>query len=199
MEEQTVRKRVLEQIAQDKAERAQKLNPTGSNVQSKLPQSDHVQPSFAFQPSDNTIAKIQFKKPDGEAEVQSFSSSETFSVVRTFVEENVIVGSGIREFALATTFPKKEFKAEDNDKTLLELKLAPTAVILILPLDKIASRVLPIGNGVGLFAMLSTILWGILNPVFGGLTYVKGFITSRFNNTGAQKRANENELNPNDA
>lgn len=166
-------------------------------------------PSAAFTSTNKAEAKIQFRKPDGETEVQVFPSSELFETVRTFVEENVIVGSGIREFALATTFPKKEFKADDNAKTLLELNLAPTSVILILPLDKVSSRALPLQTD-GIFTIMSTIFWGIWNPLFAAILQGKTFIWSKINNlsgfggagAGERKRASDSgppTLSPNDA
>lgn len=149
--------------------------------------------------SDNSIARIQFKKPDGETEIKTFGSSETFGIIRTFVEENVIVASGIREFALATTFPRKEFTSEDDAKTLLELNLVPSSVILILPLDKAPSRKLPIQASYDIFGLLSTIFWGMVNPLLATLSYVRTLIFSRNrNNSGNIKRASEEELSPND-
>lgn len=191
----------MAQIAQDKAERAAKFNqavPKPADIstnQSAQPPSN---------PSDKSEAKIQFKKPDGETEIKVFKSSEKFEAIRAYVEENAIVGSGIREFALATTFPKKEFKSEDNAKTLLELNLAPTSVILILPLDKVAKKSLPLQTGGGVLTAFSAIFWGLVNTFYSTLSSGKDFIVAKFNgfrgtDTGAQKRQNEDELTPNDA
>jgi hypothetical protein len=38
-----------------------------------------------------------------------------------------------REFAMSTTFPRREFGANEDGQTLRDLQLVPTAVILILP------------------------------------------------------------------
>lgn len=198
IEDQAARKRVLEQIAADKAERAQRLNQSSSSTTLSTAQST---PTIANQSrivSDNTVARIQFKKPDGESEVQSFDSSEIFGTIRTYVEENVIVASGIREFGLATTFPRKEFTTEDNGKSLLELGLAPSSVILILPLDKATARKLPVQTNYGYIAMLTTAFWTVLSPVISSLSYVRNWIFSRNRTTGAAKRASEEELAPND-
>lgn len=197
VEEQAVRKRILEQIAQDKAERAQRFNQTAASSATTT-ESAPVVVTRPFIVSDSTVARIQFKKPDGETEVQSFGSGEPFSVVRTFVEENVIVATGIREFALATSFPRKEFKVDDDPKTLLELGLVPSTVILILPLDKAASRKLPIQSSHGLLALLTTIFWGIVNPMWSTFSYVRTRFFTRNRSTGTAKRSNENELSPND-
>lgn len=129
IEEQAVRKRILEQIALDKAERAQRFPPSSaSDASTSNAGAASTNNPVPVVVSDSTIARIQFKKPDGEVDVKTFSRDDPFLVVRTYVEENVIVGSNIREFALATTFPRHEFKADDNAKTVAELGLVPSSV-----------------------------------------------------------------------
>lgn len=198
-EEQEARQRILAQIAQDKAERNSKLNQSTSKAAEKITINTAAVSPFV---TDKSEARIQFKKPDGETDIKVFKSSEKFEIIRAYVEENVIVGSGIREFALATTFPKKEFKTEDILKTLLELNLAPSSVILILPLDKVVKKSLPLQSGGGIFTALSLMFWGILNTFNSTFTAGKAFLLSKINGfrgTGAQKRANENDQTPNDA
>lgn len=135
IEELAARKRILEQIALDKAERAQRFTSNtateASTSNAAAAATTNAMPSVV---SDSTIARIQFKKPDGEVDVKTFSRDDPFLVVRTYVEENVIVGSNIREFALATTFPRHEFKADDNAKTVFELGLVPSSVKIKKPL-----------------------------------------------------------------
>lgn len=199
IEEQATRKRILEQIAQDKAERAQRFNQSIGSASTDPPATESApvenRPPIV---SDSSIARIQFKKPDGDTEVKTFDSSEKFGIIRAYVEENVIVASGIREFALATSFPRKEFKADDDPKTLLELGLVPSAVILILSLDKASTRKLPIQTSYGLLAILTTVFWGIVNPMMSAVSYIRMRLFARNQSTGATKRSNENELSPND-
>lgn len=45
------------------------------------------------------------------------------------------VGNRYGNFALATMFPRREFTSEDLQKTLLELELAPSASIVLLPVS----------------------------------------------------------------
>lgn len=201
IEEQAARKRILEQIAQDKAERAQRFNLSATTAQSKP--SSNRDDSVSVPPpsviSNATETRIQFKKPDGETDVRTFGRDEPFINVRTYVEENVIVGSGIREFALATTFPRREFQTDDNAKTLFDLGLVPSSVILVLPLDKAPSRRLPLQNSYGMVAMLTTAFWSILSPVFSAFTYLRNLVFARNRaQTGSAKRASEEELNHNE-
>ncbi|XP_055325108.1 UBX domain-containing protein 4 [Sitodiplosis mosellana] len=198
IEEQAARKRILEQIALDKAERAQRF----SNVPpAPKPEASSSTVSNPLPPvvSDSAVARIQFKKPDGEIDVKTFGRDELFSVVRSYVEENVIVGSVIRGFALATTFPRHEFSADDNAKSLFDLGLVPSSVILILPLDKAPSRKLPIETSYGIFSMLTTIFWGVVSPMLAAFSYVRNWVFTRNRaESGAAKRANEEELNHNE-
>lgn len=200
-EEQAVRQRILAQIEQDRVERALKFNQNLPKTSENADRQAAARSPFA---TDKSEARIQFKKPGGDTEIKVFKGSEKFEVIRQHVEQNVVAGSGIREFALATTFPKKEFKAEDNDKTLLELNLAPTAVILILPLDKIAKKGLPLQTGGGIITALSIMFWGILNTFYSIFSSGKNFLMAKIDGfrgtgTGTQKRANENAESPNDA
>lgn len=197
--EQADRKRILEQIAADKAERAQRFNAIHADISNKPNEASEISANtLPTGLSDSTVANIQFKKPDGEVDVKSFGRDETFASVRSYVEENVIVGSGIREFALSTTFPRREFKAEDNDKKLIDLGLVPSSVILVLPLDKVPSRKLPVNTNYGFISMLTTIFWGVVNPVLAIFSYAKNRFNSWRNQTGASKRSNEEELNHNE-
>lgn len=199
IEEQAARKRILEQIALDKAERAERFN--AGNVPTAKPEAGtsvtaNPLPSVV---SDSTVANIQFKKPDGEVDIKTFGRDELFATVRAYVEEHLIAGSTIREFALATTFPRHEFNVDDNAKSLFDLGLVPSSVILVLPLDKVPSRKLPLQTSYGIFSMLTTIFWGVVNPVIAAFSYLRGWVFTRDRNqTGAAKRANEEELNHNE-
>lgn len=47
------------------------------------------------------------------------------------------VGNRYGHFSLATMFPRREFTSEDMNKTLLELELAPSASIVLLPVSRL--------------------------------------------------------------
>ena len=47
------------------------------------------------------------------------------------------VGNRSGTFSLATVFPRREFTADDLDKTLLALELAPSASIVLLPVSEL--------------------------------------------------------------
>lgn len=199
IEEQAARKRILDQIAQDKAERAQRFNLNASATAAHKSDTNEPTSSVSSISSNAAETRIQFKKPDGETDVKTFGRNENFINVRTYVEENVIVGSGIRDFALATTFPRREFNTDDDTKTLADLGLVPSSVILILPLDKAPARKLPLQNSYGVVAILTTAFWTILNPMYAAFSYLRNLVFARSRaQSGAAKRASEEELNHND-
>lgn len=146
------------------------------------------------------FTRIQFKKSDGESEMHTFNASDKFQTLRTYVAESVVRGS-MRDYTLASTFPRKEYSTEDDDKSMSELDLTPSAVILILPSDKsrnplplAASALKPIG-------MVNSLFWGAFSQLVSIFNYLKRFIWRQGNDnseTGAQKRANEETLSAND-
>lgn len=202
MEEEEARKRVLEQIKLDRLERQQKFSST-------LPPELLKQKEQAPKPvllDGNT--RIQFKKPDGGSNVCNFKNTTTFLEIRNYVKETLLLGSEIREFALATTFPRVEFKPEHDPKTLIELQLVPSAVVLIIPLSSasmIPSSVIPrnaSGAITGAGTFMYTVFWAILAPLLTMWSYLRSYFTSQGRNnadtTGAQKRASEEILSDND-
>lgn len=64
-----------------------------------------------------------------------FEPSITLRALRNYVLENIDLP--FRQFAMSTSFPRRELTNEENDKTLLQLELVPSAVILILPLKNV--------------------------------------------------------------
>ncbi|XP_060785279.1 UBX domain-containing protein 4 isoform X3 [Neoarius graeffei] len=73
------------------------------------------------------------------------------------------VGNRFGHFSLATMFPRREFTAEDLEKTLLELELAPSASIVLLPQSgRPANTVVQSSSTGGIWAFLGTILYPLL-------------------------------------
>lgn len=79
-----------------------------------------------------TVTRIQFRLPSGYSHTGQFEPTSTLRTLRTYVTENIELP--FRQFAMSISFPRRELTNEENDKTLVELELVPTAVILILPL-----------------------------------------------------------------
>lgn len=157
-EQLEARQRVLAQIAQDKAERAAKF----SNV-TQIGQSS---PASSQPPTlrNNNISRLQFKFPDGSTHTHEFPSSDTLQTVRNYIIKNLDLP--YPNFTLSTTFPRREFTANNNSETLLDLQLIPNAVVLILPLQRDA--VAPQRE-----SSLSTMIWSFLAPFLYIVRYLK--------------------------
>ncbi|KAI4500569.1 hypothetical protein M0802_004531 [Mischocyttarus mexicanus] len=181
--ENAAREKVRLQIAQDKLERKQKelaLQPK----QSSPPPAEQpkVQPLSL---TDASITRIQFRLPSGNPHMAPFSPSDTLSVLRTYVTENIDLP--FRQFIMSTSFPRRNLTNEDDKKTLLELELVPRAVILIVPI-KSANKIknnkkedivtVTSSQDVGFF---SRFLWSLFAPVVGIYNNMMGYFHRIFN------------------
>jgi UBX domain-containing protein 1/4 len=205
-EEKAARQRVLDQIEQDKKERAQRFaNQTGST------EIKPVTPPTGSPPVNSNSARIQFKKPNGESEIVTFDSGMLFADLHLFVKNDILQGS-VKDFTLATAFPRREFSQVDFDKTLQQLSLTPSSTLLIIFGKKSStfssgpSGVLPTQTDGSFFAMISALFLGLMTPVVALFTYLKNFAMrgnqaeagESANEAGKRKR-NEEVLAPNDA
>ncbi|XP_045538408.1 UBX domain-containing protein 4 [Papilio machaon] len=127
MENNLARQRILEQIAQDRAERRARDIPPP-----QTPQPPHTsQPS----PPPSTVgdggsrARVQFKMADGNAHTAHFDVDTTLLELRRYVSTNLHLRQS--EFSLWTAFPRQELTEEGS--TLRQLRLAPSAALLVLP------------------------------------------------------------------
>ncbi|CRK96074.1 CLUMA_CG009510, isoform A [Clunio marinus] len=205
MEAKAARQRVLEQIEQDKKERAQRFGSQSSPTEAKTSPAVASTPPSTSQTANTS--RIQFKKPDGESEIVTFDSDMIFADVHAFVKNDILRGS-TKDFALATTFPRKEFTQDDFDKTLTALGLIPSAVLLIIIKKTTSfqgpSSVLPTQTDGSFLAMIGALAVGLFSPIATLFTYLKNFIlrkpqsSDEVNEAGKRKR-NEETLAANDA
>lgn len=204
------RKRVLDQIEQDKKDRAQRFNQTVASEAVTIPKAEKTKPVTLSSPSiPPNSARIQFKKPDGNTEIVTFDVSMVFGDVYAFVKSDILSGTSIKEFSLATTFPRREFVQNDFDKTLLELNLAPSSVILIIPSKKASSSftpssVLPTETNGSFFDMIKALILGLFSPVFALVAYLRNFVAPARNDDGessdvGKRKRDEETVTPNDA
>lgn len=216
-EAKAARQRVLDQIAQDKMERAQRYqqfaSPTVDQPTSSEKQTQQ-QPTTPTTPPNST--RIQFKKPDGDSEIVTFDADMLFADIHAFVISDVLQGS-TTEFTLATTFPRREFTSDDFSKTLIDLNLVPSSVILIIPAKKgkrttsnhfDASNLIPTQTDGSFFDMIGALIMGLFSPVLSLFSYVGRLVTGNRNvATGSEnndsevgkRKRNEEKLTPNDA
>ena len=119
-EEKVARDRVLAQIKQDQEDRKARFGQGEVKAVKPLVISTPTQLN-----SDQT--RIQFRLPDSSTMKNVFQISDSLRTVMKYIEDN----TPYRSFKLATNFPKNEYGENDLDKTLVDLKLAPSAVLIV--------------------------------------------------------------------
>ncbi|XP_030580319.1 UBX domain-containing protein 4 isoform X2 [Archocentrus centrarchus] len=164
-EEKAARERVKQQIAMDRADRAARYAKTQEDEKAaklvllQARQAEQEARKEALVRERSTIARIQFRLPDGSSFTNQFSSQSRLQEARDFAAQEV--GNRYGNFSLATMFPRREFSSEDMNKTLLELELAPSASIVLLPSSRPANTVVQSSGG-GIWAVLGTLLYPLL-------------------------------------
>ncbi|XP_023565457.1 UBX domain-containing protein 4 [Octodon degus] len=121
-EDRAARERIKQQIALDRAERAARFAKTKEEVEAaraaallaKQAEMEGKRESYARERS--TIARIQFRLPDGSSFTNQFSSDAPLEEARQFAAQTV--GNTYGNFSLATMFPRREFTKEDYKKKL---------------------------------------------------------------------------------
>ncbi|CAN9498055.1 unnamed protein product [Ophioblennius macclurei] len=165
-EEKAARERVKQQIAMDRADRAaryaknQEEEKAAKQALLQARQAEQEARKEATVRERSTVARIQFRLPDGSSFTSQFPSQSKLQEARQFAVEEV--GNRYGKFSLATMFPRREFTSEDLDKTLLELELAPSASIVLLPQSSRPSNSVVQSSGGGIWAVLGTIIYPLL-------------------------------------
>lgn len=178
-EEEEARRRVLEQIKMDRLQRQQPA--AASPPKPIIPVARPM-----VNPPDQT--RIQFRKPTGESVVDSFKSDGYFGDVWKYAQASVVDGS--QKFVLATAMPpRREFSADDSQKTLIELNLAPSAVLLVIPLtapSKFGGSAS--SSSAGPLALFNSFLWNIFWTVVTPLLNLWNRFKARNDNPPASSR-----------
>nr|XP_020462272.1 UBX domain-containing protein 4 isoform X2 [Monopterus albus] len=197
-EEKAARERVKHQIAMDRAERAARYAKT--QEEEKAAKETLVQARQAKQEARkeaslrerSTIARIQFRLPDGSSFTNQFPSQSRLQEAWDFAVQEV--GNRYSNFSLATMFPRWEFTSEDLSKTLLELGLAPSASIVLLPSGRPTSTVVRSSGG-GFWAILGTLVY----PLLAVWRFLNSFLFAASPPPGAapQGPAQQSSLYPN--
>lgn len=165
-EEKAARERVKQQIELDRADRAarfarnQEEKQAAMQAQLQARQAEEQARRETSVRERSVIARIQFRLPDGSSFTNKFQSKSKLLEARQFAAQEV--GNRYGNFTLATMFPRREFTSEDLDKTLLELELAPSASIVILPSSASSSSSVVQSSGGGIWSLLGSLFYPLL-------------------------------------
>ncbi|XP_039085851.1 UBX domain-containing protein 4 [Hyaena hyaena] len=164
-EDRAARERIKQQIALDRAERAARFAKTKEEAEAakaaallaKQAEMEIKRESSTRERS--TIARIQFRLPDGSSFTNQFPSDAPLEEARQFAAQTV--GNTYGNFSLATMFPRREFTKEDYKKKLLDLELAPSASVVLLPAGRPTTSMVHSSSG-DFWTLLGTVLYPFL-------------------------------------
>ncbi|KAG0224727.1 ubiquitin-related domain-containing protein [Mortierella sp. GBAus27b] len=128
-EEKLAKAKIKAQIEADKAERARKKQESSaaSAAAAQAAAAAATSAASSSAPKVYTEAKLQIRQPEGQQPiVHTFQASDKLRVVYDFVR-----GHREGEFKLTTTFPRRILEGDDLDKTLNELQLVPSSVLVV--------------------------------------------------------------------
>lgn len=176
-EEKAARERVKQQIALDRADRAARYAQNQQEAEAarlaalQARAAEDELKREATHKERSAVARIQFRLPDGSSFTNQFPSETRLQEARRFAAQEV--GNRYGNFLLATMFPRREFTAEDLDRSLMELELAPSASIVLLPQSSRPSNtVVHSSAGGGVWAMLGSLLF----PLLAVWRFISGFL-----------------------
>lgn len=164
-EDRAARERIKQQIALDRAERAARFAKTKEEVEAaraaalQTKQAEMEMKRDSVAKGRSTIARIQFRLPDGSSFTNQFPSDAPLEEARQFAAQTV--GNTYGNFSLATMFPRREFTKEDYKKKLLDLELAPSASVVLLPAGRPATSIVHSSSG-DIWTLLGTVLYPFL-------------------------------------
>ncbi|KAI8040970.1 hypothetical protein M5D96_005219 [Drosophila gunungcola] len=151
-EEQQTRERIRAQIAADRAEQAHRNQVAATGASSASTTESSV--------SSVDETRLQIRLPGGLQRTKTFPAGEALATVRVYVR-NELLASDVRDFTLATSYPRREFQTEDE--------LVPNAVVLVLTKEQV-NRV--VRSGGSLMTMLATVVWAMLTPAAKAFEYI---------------------------
>ncbi|KAJ1065548.1 hypothetical protein K5549_016640, partial [Capra hircus] len=159
------RERIKQQIALDRAERAARFAKTKEEVEAAkaaallAKQAEMEVKRETSTKERSTVARIQFRLPDGSSFTNQFPSDAPLEEARQFAAQTV--GNTYGNFSLATMFPRREFTKEDYKKKLLDLELAPSASVVLLPAGRPTASMVHSSSG-DFWTLLGTVLYPFL-------------------------------------
>jgi len=171
-EEKKAKEAVKAAIEQDRVDRKAKFDAEKKAAEEKRKEKEKdalaAQAALAEKTASEraTVARLQFRLPDGSSQTKQFPAESSLSEVYDFVSTGL--ETQFSSFSLSTTFPRRMLDQEDKTKSLKELQMAPSATILVLPLGGIVSQ-----QDGGLMSLIwliltpFTVLWAMLSSFFG--------------------------------
>ena len=158
--------KLRKQIEQDRLDKAARFQKEKKEQQDKYDekmrqkQEEEAARKVKEQAARASIARIQFRLPDGSSKVKNFEPKDQFKVCYDFAKTLL---PNTRKITLTSVTPKRVFSNDDFTSTLADLSLAPSAVIMVTGGDN--SRAAN-NNGEGFMSMLITSFFNFLGAIW---------------------------------
>lgn len=136
----------------------------------------------------NGVARIQFRLPSNEMPSWEFPNEATLRDIRIYLAEKLKIKNN---FKLLKTYPRVAFTPEDDNKTLEELNLTPSASLIVIPVQDEAVQA-KIKNLITQPNMVTTLVVSIMTPLINIFTNVIGYIRNIFQRTPPDDRTENN-------
>merc|ERR1711963_1196350 len=133
--------KIKEQIAQDRAERSQKFNQEKLEREEKRKEQERLRLAEEAKKAEqlaaerSTVARIQFKLPNGVSQNHRFDPEDTIENLYDYVINELKTPYGAN-VSLSTTFPSRNLDEVVRTSSLRENGLVPSTTILILPKNR---------------------------------------------------------------
>ncbi|KAM3582473.1 hypothetical protein VKS41_005118 [Umbelopsis sp. WA50703] len=118
--------KIKAQIEADKKERAAKRDAAkqATQAQAAIASAEAAAPKVK---KEYTDSRLQIRLPGGTPITHTFPATSQLEDVATFIKEN----GHAQSFTLSTPFPRKTFQPDDYSKSLKDLDLVPSAVLVL--------------------------------------------------------------------
>lgn len=83
-------------------------------------------------------SRIQFRLVDGSQLVNTFEPEQTLADARAFITEKLKDLNQSTSFSMHSSFPKRDYTAQDMSVSLRDLQLVPSATLLIIPVNNVS-------------------------------------------------------------
>lgn len=172
-EQRLAKQKIMEQIAQDRAERAEKYKKEKDERDEKMKEKQRQKLVAEAEKAEKmaaeraSVARIQFRLPNGVTQNHRFDPEQTIGDLYTFVIDEMTTPYGAA-ISLSTTFPSRELDQEEKNKTLRDAQLVPSTTILILPKNRGTSMANPSANIFTYIMVWITSFFGWLSGMFFG-------------------------------
>lgn len=170
-EDKKAKERIRDQIAKDREERAAKFKKEKQEKEELIEERkkaklmEQQQAAAELEAKRSETARIQVRLPDGSSITNTFPSTDTLQSLYTYVSQHL--GSDVK---LSTTFPRRTYTEDDFSQTFMSLQLAPSAVVIAVPIGRSVVSTTHGSNGGILSLLLAPFLfvWNLICALFSG-------------------------------